>query len=1161
MGGAAVVEAVPALPWHHLTIGEVFRLLETDPARGITNAEALHRQMATFGRNVMTPAKRLGFFGRLWAQVNNILIWILLAAAVVSGVLAEWAEVALIVLVVAVNCSIGLMQEGKAEKAAEALKAMLAPHCTVLRDGARMTLDAAELVPGDVVFLQSGDRVPADIRLFDVSKLSVLEALLTGESLPISKNTHTVPPKSPLGDRKCMCFSATLVMSGQALGVVVETGDFTELGTISALVSGTESGRTNLTVQLEIFGRWISAIVAVIAVSTLLLAHFGRGEPIGAAFTSAVAVAVAIIPEGLPAVVTIVLAIATQAMAAKHAIIKSLPAVETLGSVTVICSDKTGTLTKNEMTAVTVRTASRNLPVSGVGYAPMGSIHAPDGAELSPDALARLRPLLLAGVLCSDGNLREPTAVGVTMSGGEGGQRAGGAAVTWTPVGDPTEVALITLARKAGCADIRAVRASAPRVGTVPFESDYKFMATAHAVAAGAVLDFPGVPVGSTVVCVKGAPDRLIPRCLRQVCDSGIDDAWTTAPMDEAFWQAEVSALSRKGLRVLALCRGELPSGVAASDLSSSTITGGTVVLTMVCLVAILDPPRDEAVTAIAEAHSAGISVKMITGDHRDTALAIGRMLHIADEGHCAYTGLELDAMSDAQLDAVVMGCNVFARASPENKIRIVKALQRLGQVCSMTGDGVNDAPALKAANIGVAMGITGTDVSKEAAKMVLAGAWEREEAARGLSRRTCVCPVVAWPRANTFPHPVLAARARDVPPPPPPLPIRSADDNFATIVEAVREGRRVWDNLVKIMTYNTPVNIAQGAWQSRLPGPTSHACLTLRFALPGMTTFFAYALNLDHPPLTALATLYINMITSVAMGMAFSFELPEADIMTRPPRAPGTRLFSMEVMWRNVFVGGLMIIAVLLGYELGGGGGEGRSLTERRGEAFTQLVFCEIAYVFNCRFLRSTSLTLDVFRGNIWILASITVTAGLQVLIIYTPVLSAFFYSTGISAASWGRVLGLAAAVFFIVELEKQVLHLLRPALARAVGSIAGAVPAAMLIPVPHAAGRASAAGQAPTSIELNQAELDSVRFVATSASSFGIPLAAGVPGKPGEAGQRPQALSTADLLIAANSAQVRQSRANSPVLSGMAYDGRLRTVTLSAIEAQLPAIAEHQA
>ena len=1172
------VHASDAIAWHALPVEQVLRLLETSEETGLSDSEAQHRRDTMFGPNVLTPPKKISFLARVWAQVNNVLIWILLGSAIVCVILAKWAEVILILLVVSVNVIIGLIQEGKAEKAAEALKAMLSPQATVVRSGARKLVDAEELVPGDIIFLQSGDRVPADVRLCSVTKLQILEAVLTGESLPISKHTRPVLPLSPLGDRKCLGFAATLVMSGQGLGIVVETGDFAEVGKINALVSGVESGKTNLTVQLEIFGRWISSIVGVIAVSTLLVAVFGRGFPVGNAFTAAVAVAVAIIPEGLPAVVTIVLAIGTQSMARQHAIIKSLPAVETLGSVMVICSDKTGTLTKNEMTAVAVQTSDGLFRATGTGYSPHGTLVKQSAEEgktspCSAEALEGLKIVAVCGALCSDADLRAPTAAGT-----------GGSSEVWTAVGDPTEVALITLCSKLGL-DHKAMRIAVPRVGTIPFESEHKFMGTAHKAHAvkSAISDananasdssaasgvsrssIIGVAPGETVLFVKGAPDRLIPRCTMQLSQGAAEIAAidgsvpSTVPADHSFWLQQAKELSSQGLRVLALCKAVVPEGYVSInpsnsalddkegraaeegnssaaahtlDLSPLDVSSGPLSLTILALVAIMDPPRDEAGAAILEAHTAGITVKMITGDHRDTALSIGRMLHIAKEGDVAYTGSEVDAMTDAQLDAIILGCNVFARASPENKIRIVKSLQRLKQVTSMTGDGVNDAPALRAANIGVAMGITGTDVSKEAAKMVL------------------------------------------------------ADDNFATIVVAVKEGRRVWDNLVKILIYNTPVNIAQG-----------------------MSTFFAFALAMPEPPLTALSTLYVNMITSVAMGMAFAFEPYEHDIMQRPPRKPEAMLFGIEVLWRNFFVGGIMLVAILGTFELAIL--NGATLPEARAEAFTQLVMGEIAYVWNCRYLRTHSFRVSTITGNPWIVLSVAITLGLQIIIIYTPGLNSFFYCSSMPAIAWGRVIGFSTLIFLIVEVEKQLLHFIRPSLSYALSSLVSVMPAALRMPGKNSAlintppvelsvGAAAAAVEntpnVPTSepqrfisnapmpdpipvaegtltirsplplsssssstahaqkgqrsspfhgstqigeLNIEQAELDSVHFYATSTSSFGIPVTPGGVVVPGEAAHRPVSLSTAEMF---NLSKTRNG----------AEDGR-GSMTVSAVGASL--------
>lgn len=915
---------------------------------------------------------------RLWEQINNALVYILIVAAVVSGILQEWKEVALIIGVIAINITIGMVQEGRAEKAAEAIKAMLSSRATVVRNGERLTVEADQIVPGDIVFVSSGDGMPADVRFIQVTKLQVQEAMLTGESLPVAKNLLAVSEEGALGDRKCMGYSTTLVMSGQALGVVTATGDRAEIGKINAMVGGVESTRTNLVVQLEIFGRWISIIVIIIAVSAFLIAMFVGKEEWGDAFNSAVAIAVAIIPEGLPAVVTITLAMGISHMASNNAIIRQLPAVETLGSLTVICSDKTGTLTKNEMTVVVVQTVQSQFKVSGVGYEPVGAFSTASGAPVTDGNLASLQRLLEVGMLCNDSAVTQSRneQTGVTK---------------WATTGDPTELALLTAGMKAGM-EAKVLQKTKPRVGGIPFESDHKFMATVHRA--------PDAPVYTMMV--KGATDRLLKCCAYQVIN---DDVAQREPIDPELWLKAAADLSCQGLRVLALCQAELPLEEDVSDLGPKYLTEGPPLLTIVCLAAILDPPRDECIPAIREAHQAGIVVKMITGDHAQTALAIGRMLGIVDgKEDISYTGPELDAMSDEQLQGIVRQCNVFARSSPENKIRIVRALQAVGEVVSMTGDGVNDAPALKAANVGVAMGITGTDVSKEAAKMVL------------------------------------------------------ADDNFATIVKAIKEGRRVWNNIRKVLIFNTPVNFAQG-----------------------LCVFFAYALQFEDcqptgeggemvcrvdVPLSAIQVLYVNLITSVTMGLMLAAEPPEDDIMMKPPRNPNKRLLGKVILWRCFFVASLLIVLVLGIFAWGKA--EGYSKAERQTEAFNVLVFSEIAYSMNCRYIKASSFHVRAFTGNRLVYISVFIAASLQIFLTYTPAVQDVFNCVPISPLQWARILVCMVVVFIIVEIEKLLVDpllmpLVRPLL-RALGWLA---PQALHVPT----------------------NPSNIRFIATSASSFGMP------------------------------------------------------------------------
>ncbi|KAF6261592.1 cation transporting ATPase [Scenedesmus sp. NREL 46B-D3] len=933
------------VPWHAIhDAEEVVQELVSNSTEGLSIKEA-QRRLNDFGPNALTPPAKPGFLKKLWHHLNNVLIFILFAAAVIEGALQAWAEFGLVLIVIIINTAIGMLQEGKAEKAAEAIKAMLSPNALVIRAGEQQTIPSDELVPGDIVLLKSGDKVPADLRLITCTNLQVQEAMLTGESVPVSKVLSPAPAAASLGDRKCMCYSATAVTSGQAMAVVVATGDSAEIGQINKMVNTVDNVRNNLVHQLEILGRWLAILVLIVGFITLMLAHFRAGNPFGQAFESAVSVAVAIVPEGLPAMVTVVLAIGTTVMAKNNAIIRQLPAVETLGSLDVICSDKTGTLTKNEMTVVSIRTAERLYNVSGVGYAPKGGFSvqgktsrlatngngsevAADGNAPAPAAgscsaaeLHALQALLEGAILCNDSVLSKSS---------ENGKE------TYTPLGAPTEVALLTVCEKAGI-DQKQLKQAKPRVGSVPFESEHKFMATVHeegpptAAAAGAA-------PRKRVIFVKGAPDRLMPLCKSQV--AGDDISVPSAPLDLGFWQEQQAALSSKGLRVLALCRAEIPADEDLSALTPAAILGRGKFLSMVMLLAILDPPREEAMTAIKVAHRAGIQVKMITGDHALTALAIGSMLGIAGKGQ-VFTGPEIDRIDDGALRAIVLSCNVYARASPENKLRIVRALQELKKTVAMTGDGVNDAPALKAADVGVAMGITGTDVSKEAAKMVL------------------------------------------------------ADDNFASIVAAVKEGRRVWDNIRKILVFNLPVNLAQG-----------------------LSVLYSYILGNPNAPLTALQVLLVNLVTSVTLGLALAAEPAEPSVMERPPRRPNKRLVGKLLLWRCFFVCHLVVVLVLGMFEWALT--TGRTLGQARAEAFNVLVGAQVVYFITCRFLKTSTFHPRVFKGNKVIYVSVPATLALMVFLTYTPAVNNFFSMEALVGVQVARVAVCMVVIYAIVEVEK---------------------------------------------------------------------------------------------------------------------------------------------
>jgi len=693
--------------WHALEAEQAFSRLNS-AQEGLSEADVDHR-LAEYGPNRIPPPRRRGPWIRLLAQFHNVLIYVLLAAGVVTALLEHLVDAGVIIGVVLINGLIGFIQEGKAEKAIDAVRSMLSQQATVIRAGKRYVTPAERLVAGDVVFVQSGDRVPADLRLFRSKELRIDEALLTGESVPVQKTLEPVREDAPLGDRRCLAFSGTLVTFGQGAGVVVETGADTEVGRISAMLAGVHTLTTPLTRQLASFARWLTGAILIIAAAAMVFGTLVRDYALGEMFLAAVGLAVAAIPEGLPAVITIALATGVQRMARRNAIIRRLPAVETLGSVSVICSDKTGTLTRNEMTVQTVVMADGPVRVSGVGYDPHGGF-ALDGEDLLSETRPELRELCQAGLLCNDASLVE-----------KDGQ--------WQIEGDPTEGALIVLGVEASF-EPSVLQRAIPRDDVIPFESEHRFMATLHHDHAGNGLIF-----------VKGAYEAVLPRCLWQRGSSG------DQPIDRDAWLADLERVASQGQRTLALAM--RPTDPGHRVLRFEDVESGLVLLG---IVGIIDPPREEAVVAVQQCRAAGIRVKMITGDHASTATAIAARMGLTSERK-AITGTELEQMSDAALRESVESVDVFARASPEHKLRLVQALQARGHVVAMTGDGVNDAPALKRADVGVAMGIKGTEAAKEAAEMVL------------------------------------------------------ADDNFASIAHAVEEGRTVFDNIKKSILFILPTN------------------------------------------------------------------------------------------------------------------------------------------------------------------------------------------------------------------------------------------------------------------------------------------------------------------------------------------------------------------
>ncbi len=698
------------LPWHTLSVAHTLQELATTPG-GLSTAEA-QRRLQIHGPNRLRPPQRRGPVLRFLLQFHNVLIYVLLLSAGITAVLGHAVDTGVILGVTLINAIVGFVQEGKAESALAAIRNMLSLKATVLRDDQRCEIAAEELVPGDWVLLQSGDKAPADLRLVNCKNLRIQEAVLTGEAEAVEKTIAPAVAEAALGDRTDMVYSGTLVSYGQATGVVVATGEQTEIGRISTLLEQVEEIATPLLRQMAQFGRWLSAAIVLAAAATFALGVYWRGLSEDDMFMAAVALAVAAIPEGLPAIMTIILAIGVQRMARRNAIVRRLPAVETLGAVTVICSDKTGTLTRNEMTVQRVVTAERAFAVSGAGYAPSGGFSV--GEQLiQPEAALDLQAIGRAVLLCNDAVLRQQDD-------------------QWRMEGDPTEGALLTLAHKAGL-DPKVELARCPRLDSIPFESEHRFMATLHRDQDD-----------HTIVYVKGAPERILAMC---ACERGLEDM---QPLRPDYWRQQVEELAAAGQRVLAIAFRSLPdaqSTLAVADIEVDSILLG--------LLGISDPPREEAIRAVRQTQQAGIRVKMITGDHGATARAIAAQLGIGD-GRQVLTGPELEALDDAALQAVVLDTDVYARASPEHKLRLVAALQARNQVVAMTGDGVNDAPALKRADIGVAMGRNGTEAAKEAAAMVL------------------------------------------------------ADDNFASIAHAVEEGRTVYDNLRKALLFTLPTNGAQ---------------------------------------------------------------------------------------------------------------------------------------------------------------------------------------------------------------------------------------------------------------------------------------------------------------------------------------------------------------
>ncbi|MEK6280391.1 MAG: cation-translocating P-type ATPase [Acidobacteriota bacterium] len=881
------IDAEPSTLWHTLTVGETFERLKSTP-RGLTVSKAA-RRLDEFGPNEIQSAARVSPWTILFEQFKNVLIIILLIATALSAFLGHGIEAIAIVVIVLFAVILGFVQEYRAERAIEALREMAAPMATVIRDGRERRVPARELVPGDVIHLATGDKVPADVRLIEAVNLQTVEAALTGESAPVEKHTRPLEDERlPTGDRKNLAYAGTVVTYGRGRAVVVATGMSTEFGKIARMLDSVEVGKTPLQGNLDRVGKTLARIAFVVVTVIVALGLF-RGQPFVEMLIFGVALAVAVVPEALPAVVTISLALGVKRMVKRNALVRRLPAVETLGSTSVICSDKTGTLTKDEMT-VRRLFVGQMLEVSGTGYEPHGKF------LINGTAVELTEPMLLllrAAALASDARVERS----------EAGDK-------WEVKGDPTEGALVVAAAKAGLVKAE-LDAQFPRVGEIPFTAETKRMITLHQTPEG------------VAAYAKGAPEVIVQSCVRRLTERGeesLDDARSVEVLEVA------RQMAAEALRVLAVA---YKRNAAPEDAEKD--------MTLLGLIGMIDPPRPEAKAAIRECEEAGIKVIMITGDHPLTAKAVAEELGLSKHGR-VVTGPELEAMDERQLEQEVASVEVCARVSPSHKLRVVTALQTSGHVVAMTGDGVNDAPALKKADIGIAMGITGTDVSKEAAAMTL------------------------------------------------------IDDNFASIVSAVEEGRGIFSNIKKYLMYLLSSNIGE---IGLMAGAT----------LAGLPL-----------PLSAVQILYVNLATDGLPALALAVDPPEEDLMRRPPRDPRTGIFTRPVVLL-MLVGGVWSTIVnisLFVWALN----SGRGVQEAMTMTFVSLVLIQFFKAYNFRSDRHSVLRRPF--ANKWLNIAIVWELVMLALILYVPLLERTFGTFGLTVRDLLIIIAAAFTVSPVLELAK---------------------------------------------------------------------------------------------------------------------------------------------
>ena len=881
--------------YHAQSGDEVLQALSSRSS-GLTDDEVSAR-LQQYGPNKLPQAPQPGTFTRFIKQFANLLVIVLIVAGVLTALLQHWIDTFVIFGVVIVNAIIGVIQEGKAEKAMDSIRNMLALKAAVIRNGKRRTLEGDNLVPGDIVLLEAGDKVPADLRLLRSHGLAIQESLLTGESLPVEKHTKAVLEDAGLGDRECLAFSGTSVTAGQGMGVVIATGAATEIGRIGGLLSDVQKLTTPLVEQMDVLAKWITGIILAIAVVLLLVGTWILEQPFTELFLAVVGLSVAAIPEGLPAVLTITLAVGVQSMAKRNAIVRVLPAIETLGSVSVICSDKTGTFTRNEMMVVSAVTQDAHFDVDGEGYAPVGDILL-DGEPAAPQQHPVLRDMARLSALCNDAEIHSKS-----------GQ--------WGIEGDPMEAALLSFAGKVTMPDGGDFRHDWPRTDVLPFDSARQFMATLN-----------HNHNGTGLVLVKGAPEVILKRCVSVLSGDG-----SHSDLVPEAWLDKAEALARQGQRVLALAGKQVSAEhtvLAAQDVDNG--------LCLLGLVGLIDPPRQEAIEAVKTCRAARIQVKMITGDHAVTAQAIGKQLGLAHGS--VLTGTQLDALSDDELKQAVQTTDIFARTTPEHKLRLVMALQSLGLTVSMTGDGVNDAPSLKRADAGVAMGLKGSEAAKEAAEVVL------------------------------------------------------ADDNFASIAAAVEQGRTVYANIKKVVSWTLPTNAGEA-----------------------LTIIVAMLAGLPYP-ITPVQILWVNMITAVTLGMALAFEPTDKDTMKKPPRPRGQALIQPALVWQIMLVGSLFFLAVFSIYQYAIEAGH--EVEYARTQAMNMLVGLEIFYLFFIRTMHRRSISLSGIRGTrvVWSAVGFVVIA--QLAICYIPVLQTVFGTRAPDTTDNLLIVLTGIVMLILLEMEK---------------------------------------------------------------------------------------------------------------------------------------------